>query len=97
MRRDSRDAGKRNSSFTAITSSPESFGGSQSKLKIILEIVKSFVRLGIIDGFVKSSPMLQGQSAQLRMDTNQRLPAERGPAPSRGLPNTPALPVVADF
>jgi hypothetical protein len=34
MRRDSRDAGKRNSSFTAITSSPESFGGSQSKLKI---------------------------------------------------------------
>jgi hypothetical protein len=56
MRLDSRDAGKRNSSFTAITSSPESFGGFQSKLKIMAEIVKSFVRLGIIDGFVKSSP-----------------------------------------
>jgi len=38
MRLDSRDAGKRNSSFTEITSSPESFGGCQSKLRITLEI-----------------------------------------------------------
>jgi hypothetical protein len=40
MRRDSRDAGKRNSSFTDITSSPESFGGSQPKLIISSIIVR---------------------------------------------------------
>ena len=35
MRRDSRDAGKRNSSFNDITSSPESFGEFSIKAKKI--------------------------------------------------------------
>jgi hypothetical protein len=57
MRRDSRDAGKRNSSFTDITSSPEYLDELSIKGKISSkEFIKSFVRLGIINDFVKSNP-----------------------------------------
>ena len=37
MRRDSRDAGKRNSSLNDITSSPESFGEFSIKAKDFME------------------------------------------------------------